>query len=140
MDSASIQAKKGKLILVSHNFPFCLTVRQRCFYVSETVWALSVTWVTFRICWQPSASPTETPLSYRDYIWRFEAHDPMFFTRSTPSRTPVDAVKCDDPLAEVQRQLQDAREGIVSMENSKFWKLRQAWFLLKRGLGLGAKQ
>jgi hypothetical protein len=84
--------------------------------------------------------PTETPLSYREYIRRFEAHDPMFFTRSTPSPTLVEAARCGDELAEVQRQLQDARERIVSMESSKFWKLRQAWFMLKRGLGLDANQ
>src|SRR4030095_13429151 len=81
----------------------------------------------------------ETPLSYREYIQRFESHDPMFFTQSTS--LPIgDAATPSNELAEVQRQLQHARERIIAMESSKFWKLRQAWFLFKRGLGLGANQ
>jgi hypothetical protein len=43
-------------------------------------------------------------------------------------------------LAEVRRQLRHARECISAMESSKFWKLRQAWFLLKRRVGLGVYQ
>lgn len=82
----------------------------------------------------------ETPLSYREYIRRFESHDPMFFTQSPPSPTLGEATTPSHELAEVRRQLRHARERIVAMESTKFWKLRQAWFLLKRGLGLGANQ
>lgn len=82
--------------------------------------------------------PAETPLSYREYIRRFESHDPMFFTQSSPSPKLGEAGTPSDELAEVGRQLRHARERIVAMESSKFWKMRQAWFLLKRGLGLGA--
>jgi hypothetical protein len=84
--------------------------------------------------------PAETPLSYREYIRRFESHDPMFFTRSTPSPTPAETTTPNQELVEVHRQLEDARQRILAMESSKFWKLRQAWFLLKRGLGVGVNQ
>jgi Methyltransferase FkbM domain len=84
--------------------------------------------------------PAETPLSYCEYIRRFESHDPMFFINSPPSLTLGEATAPSHELAEVQQQLRHARERIVAMESSKFWKLRQAWFLLKRRLGLGANQ
>lgn len=79
--------------------------------------------------------PTETPLSYREYIRRFESHDPMFFTKSPPAPTLGESTPSDQ-LAEVQRQLQQARERIVAMESSKFWKLRRNWFRFKRIVGL----
>jgi hypothetical protein len=103
-------------------------------------------------------APTETPLSYREYMRRFEAHDPMFFTQTPLSpiaskeaeelaevRLQLEdarkqAAKCSDTLAEVEGQLREARERIVSMESSKFWKLRKIWFMLKRSLGLGTSQ
>lgn len=103
-------------------------------------------------------TPTETPLTYREYIRRFEAHDPMFFTQSTQSpivskeaaelaevRKQLEdarerAANCSDALTEVEGQLREARERIVSMETSKFWKLREAWFMFKRSLGLGTSQ
>jgi hypothetical protein len=82
--------------------------------------------------------PTESPLSYPEYIRRFESHDPMFFTQSQPKPKLGEAETPSDELAELGRQLRHARERIVAMESSKFWKMRQAWFLLKRGLGPGA--
>jgi len=107
--------------------------------------------------------PVELPLAYREYIRRFESHDPMFFPPSEVARRVedevdrlhVDAEKDqgrgtsaerslhtldEEPLASLQKQLQTARERITAMESSKFWKLRQAWFLLKRKPGVGANQ
>ncbi|MBD2464221.1 hypothetical protein H6G89_24770 [Oscillatoria sp. FACHB-1407] len=37
---------------------------------------------------------------------------------------------------QLQVQLQDAQAVIAAMESSKFWKLRTAWFKLKRAIGL----
>lgn len=79
--------------------------------------------------------PTETPLSYREYIRRFESNDAMFFTKSPPSATVSKPTPADE-LAEVRRQLEHARERIVAMESSKFWKLRRNWFRFKRVVGL----
>ena len=84
--------------------------------------------------------PVDTPLSYREYVRRFESNDPMFFTQSPPSPRLGEAVAHNKALAEVERQLRDARERIEAMESSKCWKFRQAWFLLKRGLGLSNNQ
>jgi len=79
--------------------------------------------------------PTETPLSYREYIRRFESNDAMFFTKSPPSATVSKPTPAGE-LAEVRRQLEHARERIVAMESSKFWKLRRNWFRFKRVMGL----
>ena len=79
--------------------------------------------------------PTEKPLSYREYIGRFESHDPMFFTNSPPAPRVCESTLSNE-LAQVRRQLQHARERIVAMESSKFWKLRRSWFRLKRVMGL----
>jgi hypothetical protein len=79
--------------------------------------------------------PTEKPLSYREYIGRFESHDPMFFTHSPPAPRVCESTLSNE-LAQVRRKLQHARERIVAMESSKFWKLRRSWFRLKRVMGL----
>jgi hypothetical protein len=79
--------------------------------------------------------PTETPLSYREYIRRFESNDAMFFTKSPPSATVSKPTPAGE-LAEVRRQLEHARERIVAMESSKFWELRRNWFRFKRFVGL----
>ena len=78
---------------------------------------------------------TDKPLSYREYIRRFESHDPMFFTNSPPVPMVCESMSSTE-LAEVRRQLQHARERIVAMESSKFWKLRRNWFRFKRVVGL----
>ena len=49
--------------------------------------------------------PTETPLSYREYIRRFESNDAMFFTKSPPSATVSKPTPAGE-LAEVRRQLE----------------------------------
>lgn len=82
--------------------------------------------------------PTETPLSYREYVRRFESHDPMFFTKSPPSPVLGEPAMPGEELADARRQLRHARERIVAMESSKFWKLRRNWFRFKRVVGLGA--
>lgn len=79
--------------------------------------------------------PTETPLSYCEYIRRFESHDQMFFTENTAAPMIRELTPTNE-LAEIRRQLQGARERIVAMESSKFWKLRRKWFRLKRILGV----
>jgi len=39
-------------------------------------------------------------------------------------------------LNTAQREIEDLKRWIQAMESSKFWKLRQAWFWLKKKLGL----
>jgi Methyltransferase FkbM domain len=109
--------------------------------------------------------PLEQPLTYREYIRRFESHDSMFFTPSPsamadaeppPSGGDFEArpVERDEVLAMLQaelrrtssqladarQQVRRARDRIVAMESSKFWKLRWIWFRLKRSVGLGQNE
>lgn len=121
------------------------------------------------------------PLSYAEYIRRFEASDPMFFTTemevvaplaSAPERVgdtaKQDGTDIQDQLRRAQddlrrlhlelteqhtigrqraraledagRQSIDAANRIAAMESSKFWKLRRAWFRIKRIVGLGGNE
>jgi hypothetical protein len=102
--------------------------------------------------------PVELPLSYREYIRRFESQDPMFFPAPEVVRrveNELDGLQVDaeggpgetsaerslltvdeEPLVTLQKQLQTARERITAMESSKFWKLRRIWFRLKRSVGM----
>jgi hypothetical protein len=41
---------------------------------------------------------------------------------------------------QAQAQLQEAHDRITAMETSKFWKLRSAWFRIKRKLGVFAER
>ncbi|PSB27227.1 glycosyltransferase family 2 protein [Stenomitos frigidus] len=41
-------------------------------------------------------------------------------------------------LVQVQIKLEQAQQRITAMENSKFWKLRGAWFYLKQSVGWGS--
>jgi FkbM family methyltransferase len=73
--------------------------------------------------------PTATPLSYAEYIRRFESHDrALFFAQ--PGGT----------VEELRRRLTEATNRIAAMETSKFWALRRHWFQVKRLAGLGGEE
>ncbi len=80
--------------------------------------------------------PTDAPLTYREYIHRFESQErARAFARSDG----------DDysPAAEIhalRQQLAEATSRAAAMETSKFWRLRRHWFRVKRLVGLGGNE
>ena len=46
--------------------------------------------------------------------------------------TSAEITQLQTQLAQSQTQLKDARQLVIAMETSKFWKMRSAWFKLKR--------
>lgn len=52
----------------------------------------------------------------------------------------ADLRRTSHQLADARQQERRARERIVAMESSKFWKLRRIWFRLKRSVGLGRNE
>ena len=73
--------------------------------------------------------PAVTPLSYAEYIRRFESQDrALFFAQSGQT------------VDELRQRLTEATNRITAMETSKFWALRRQWFRVKRMLGLGGNE
>jgi hypothetical protein len=42
-------------------------------------------------------------------------------------------------LINVKQELEQSQSRVVAMESSKFWKLRSAWFQVRRSLGLAGE-
>jgi len=42
-------------------------------------------------------------------------------------------------LINVKQELDRSHNRVVAMESSKFWKLRSAWFQVRRSLGLAGE-
>jgi Methyltransferase FkbM domain len=63
--------------------------------------------------------PIENPLTYREYLRRFESHDPMFFPQSAASTAAENELAClRAAAAEIQRERDEyaAREQAVQAE------------------------
>jgi hypothetical protein len=87
--------------------------------------------------------PANNPLSYREYMRRFELHDrQLFFTDPAPPVSPQaeqGAAAASDVEA-LRQQLADATNRIRTMESSRFWQLRRRWLHLKRLAGLAGAE
>jgi hypothetical protein len=46
------------------------------------------------------------------------------------------AAQTENQLINVKKELEQAHNRVLAMETSKFWKLRSAWFQVRRSLGL----
>jgi len=65
-------------------------------------------------------------------------------TSSSAASEPVadpfvaqDLVKLEKTVAAQQQELQKLNTTVEAMQTSKFWKMRQAWFKIKKSIGLG---
>ncbi|MCZ0901194.1 SAM-dependent methyltransferase, partial [Microcoleus sp. HI-ES] len=47
--------------------------------------------------------------------------------------------KTENQLINVKQELEQAKCRVLAMESSKFWKLRSAWFQVRRSLGLAGE-
>ncbi len=76
----------------------------------------------------------EKPLTYCEYMERFETQDAMFY----PAGTTVAGDDRTGELSAVHTELESVKAVLAAIEGSKFWKLRKAWVKLK-SLARGAK-
>jgi cellulose synthase/poly-beta-1,6-N-acetylglucosamine synthase-like glycosyltransferase len=54
-------------------------------------------------------------------------------------QTQAELVQMQEQLAQTQEQLGQAKSLTAAMQTSKFWKLRSAWFRVKRAIGLSTE-
>jgi FkbM family methyltransferase len=74
----------------------------------------------------------EEPLTYRQYMERFDVQDAMFY----PGAKPLIAQSHTSELTALRAEIESLKAVLSAIERSKFWKLRRAWVKLKSSLGL----
>jgi FkbM family methyltransferase len=74
----------------------------------------------------------EKPLTYREYMERFDAQDAMFY----PAAKPISGRHQSGELTALREEIASLKAILASIEGSKFWKLRRAWVKLKSLVGL----
>ena len=57
-------------------------------------------------------------------------------TQNQLESVQTQAEQTENQLINVKKQLEQAHNRVLAMETSKFWKLRSAWFQVRRSLGL----
>ena len=74
----------------------------------------------------------EKPLTYRQYMERFDAQDAMFY----PGAKPLISRDQPSELPALRAEIESLKALLAAIEASKFWKLRRAWVKLKSSMGL----
>ena len=69
----------------------------------------------------------EKPITYRQYMERFDAQDAMFY----PAAKPLLGRDQPSELPALRSEIESLKAVLASIEGSKFWKLRRAWAKLK---------
>ncbi|MEG4318966.1 MULTISPECIES: methyltransferase [unclassified Microcoleus] len=66
-------------------------------------------------------------------------HSQLEQTQSQLVSLQMQLDKTENMLINVKKKLEQSQSRVVAMESSKFWKLRSAWFQVRRSLGLAGE-
>jgi SAM-dependent methyltransferase len=94
-----------------------------------------------KIEWEQSQSKlmiTETKLE-ESQTQLISAHTQLEQTQTQLVSVQTQLEKTENQLINLKQKLEQANSRVLAMESSKFWKIRSAWFQVRRSLGLAGE-